>query len=81
MTWNAPADSEVGRRQFVKVKIQKMGGLLKTYQAVQVAEAFGVPVIWTWVWSDLNTWPITLAAATGYREWMRVGGAHQNAVM
>ena len=31
--------------QFVKVKVQKMGGLLKTYQAVQVAEAFGIPVI------------------------------------
>jgi L-alanine-DL-glutamate epimerase-like enolase superfamily enzyme len=31
--------------QFVKVKIQKMGGFLKTYQAVQVAEAFGIPVI------------------------------------
>jgi muconate cycloisomerase len=34
-----------GAAQFVKVKVQKMGGLLKTYQAVQVAEAFGVPVI------------------------------------
>jgi L-alanine-DL-glutamate epimerase-like enolase superfamily enzyme len=34
-----------GAAQFVKVKIQKMGGFLKTYQAVQVAEAFGVPVI------------------------------------
>jgi muconate cycloisomerase len=34
-----------GTIPFVKVKVQKMGGLLKTYQAVQVAEAFGVPVI------------------------------------
>ncbi len=34
-----------GAAQFVKVKVQKMGGFLKTYQAVQVAEAFGVPVI------------------------------------
>lgn len=34
-----------GAAQFVKVKIQKMGGFLKTYQAVQVAEAFGIPVI------------------------------------
>ncbi|MDI6753223.1 MAG: mandelate racemase/muconate lactonizing enzyme family protein [Thermodesulfobacteriota bacterium] len=34
-----------GSTQFVKVKVQKMGGLLKTYQAVQVAEAFGIPVI------------------------------------
>jgi len=31
--------------QFVKVKIQKMGGFHKTYQAVQIAEAFGVPVV------------------------------------
>jgi L-alanine-DL-glutamate epimerase-like enolase superfamily enzyme len=30
---------------FVKVKVQKMGGLLKTLQAVQVAQAFGIPVI------------------------------------
>jgi muconate cycloisomerase len=34
-----------GAAKFVKVKVQKMGGFLKTYQAVQVAEAFGVPVI------------------------------------
>jgi L-alanine-DL-glutamate epimerase-like enolase superfamily enzyme len=34
-----------GAAQFVKVKIQKMGGFLKTYQAVQVADAFGIPVI------------------------------------
>jgi muconate cycloisomerase len=34
-----------GAAQFVKVKIQKLGGFLKTFQAVQVAEAFGVPVI------------------------------------
>jgi L-alanine-DL-glutamate epimerase-like enolase superfamily enzyme len=34
-----------GAAQFVKVKIQKMGGFLKTYQAVQVAEAFGIPVV------------------------------------
>jgi len=34
-----------GAAQFVKVKVQKMGGFLKTYQAVQVAEAFGIPVI------------------------------------
>lgn len=34
-----------GSAHFVKVKVQKMGGLLKTYQAVQVAEAFGIPVI------------------------------------
>lgn len=31
--------------QFVKVKVQKMGGLLKTYQAVLMAEAFRIPVI------------------------------------
>ena len=31
--------------QFVKVKVQKMGGLLKTHQAIQVADTFGVPVI------------------------------------
>ena len=30
---------------FVKVKVQKFGGLLKTFQAVQVAEAFGIPVV------------------------------------
>ncbi len=34
-----------GGAQFVKVKIQKMGGILKTCQAVQIAEAFGIPVI------------------------------------
>jgi muconate cycloisomerase len=34
-----------GAAQFVKVKIQKLGGFLKTCQAVQVAEAFGIPVI------------------------------------
>jgi L-alanine-DL-glutamate epimerase-like enolase superfamily enzyme len=34
-----------GAVQFVKVKIQKLGGFLKTFQAVQVSEAFGVPVI------------------------------------
>ena len=34
-----------GGADFVKVKIQKLGGFLKTYQAVQIAEAFGVPVI------------------------------------
>ncbi len=30
---------------FVKLKVQKMGGLLKTSQAIQVAESFGIPVI------------------------------------
>lgn len=30
---------------FVKVKVQKMGGLLKTSQSIQVAESFGIPVI------------------------------------
>jgi L-Ala-D/L-Glu epimerase len=30
---------------FVKVKIQKFGGLLRTFHAVQVAEAFGIPVV------------------------------------
>jgi L-alanine-DL-glutamate epimerase-like enolase superfamily enzyme len=34
-----------GAAHFVKVKIQKFGGFLKTLQAVQVAEAFGIPVI------------------------------------
>ncbi len=34
-----------GAAHFVKVKIQKFGGFLKTFQAVQVAEAFGIPVI------------------------------------
>ena len=34
-----------GGARFVKVKIQKLGGLLKTHQAVQIAEAFGVSVI------------------------------------
>ncbi len=30
---------------FVKVKVQKLGGLWKTHQAVQIAESFGIPVI------------------------------------
>ena len=34
-----------GAAHFVKVKIQKFGGFLKTFQAVQVAAAFGIPVI------------------------------------
>lgn len=34
-----------GASDFVKVKVQKFGGMWKTHQAIQLAESFGIPVI------------------------------------
>jgi muconate cycloisomerase len=30
---------------FIKVKVQKLGGMWKTHQAIQIAESFGIPIV------------------------------------